>query len=794
MLLFPKDIKEKVEYQKVIERIQSECLSFESVKYFDELKIETDLKLIERLLKETEEYRKSIERGESLPLSHFENILQDVVLLRKEGYVLDIEAIQRFHLILSIAMELKKYFLDIEKVKFNPLIHQIVEAIILDHTLVAEIERVLDVEGNIKPDASPELLKISKQIKSKERECDKVFNQELEFYKAKNHLSDSYESLRNGRRVLTVGIEYRKRVPGVIHDESATGKTVFIEPEKVLALNTEIYNLYAERRAEIYKIIRTLCAFLRPYSDLLVSLQHILVKLDTIRAKAKYAHTIGAKRPNVQHNACFQIKTAYNPILLQKNMNTSEIVVPFTLELLGKNRILILSGPNAGGKSVVMKSVGLLQMMVQSGILVPVDENSVFGIFEKIFVDIGDQQSLEDDLSTYSSHLQNMRYTSEQADKKSLVLIDEFGAGTDPKIGGAIAEAILFHLFNRKCFGVITTHYSNLKFFAFKMHGIVNGSMEFDKHRLIPTYQLHIGKPGSSFAFEIAQKIGLDEKIIQYAQQKTGKNEKAIDDMLITLMDEKREYEQKFESLIEKQDRLDKLIRSYEHMNAELEVKKKKIKLEAKESASIQLHSQNQEVQKLLKEIKKTKDEEKAKIVVEKLKVQQTEMNQQLASLKEEVFVQQAETSQEPITIGSFVRMRSGSAIGEVINITKKTAIVQMGIMQLTIPLVELEYTKEPLDINKKRSVNTDQVVRQQQSDTKIDLREYTKSDALDMLQDFLDRALLHNAFELKIIHGVGTGVMKKEVWKKLREYKDIKKMWHPEFEQGGDGVTLVQF
>lgn len=350
---------------------------------------------------------------------------------------------------------------------------------------------------------------------------------------------DTLESLRNGRRVLTVAVEHKRKIPGIIHDESATGKTVYIEPEKVISINHEVYNLYAERRHEIYKILRALCAFIRPYADALLVVQHTLVKLDTIRAKAKFAYRFNAKKPYLNSKSAFGLKTAFNPVLVVKNEATSSPVIPFDLELFGNNRILVLSGPNAGGKSVALKSVGLLQLMLQSGMLVTADENSKMGIFTKIFVDIGDQQSLEDDLSTYSSHLRNMRITTEEADPHTLILIDEFGSGTDPKIGGAIAEAILNDLNHKKVFGVITTHYSNLKYFAFKAHGLVNGSMEFDKNHLIPTFRMHIGKPGSSFAFEIAEKTGLDARIVSYAQHKTGKNEKAIDEMLITLMSEK---------------------------------------------------------------------------------------------------------------------------------------------------------------------------------------------------------------------------------------------------------------
>ncbi len=792
MFLYPKDIKEKLEFNKIIDQIKQECLSEMAKDYFDQIEILIDLQRIEQLINETDEFKKAIERGEHLPISPFVSITADVQLVRKEGYVLEIDSIRNIYRIVSIGLELTKYFQEAEKAKFNPLLNELVANIIIDKSLTTEIDRVLDEEGDVRPNASEELLKISKQIKSKERELDRIFNDELESYKNKGYLVDTLESLRNGRRVFTVSAEHKRKIPGIIHDESATGKTVYIEPEKVISINHDVYNLYAERRHEIYKILRALCTFIRPYADGLLVVQHTLIKIDTVRAKAKFAYRINAGKPYIQQKPIFALNTAFNPVLVLKNEHNAAPVIPFDLELHGNNRILVLSGPNAGGKSVALKSVGLLQLMLQSGMLVTADENSRFGIFEKIFVDIGDQQSLEDDLSTYSSHLRNMRITTEEADKNSLILIDEFGSGTDPKIGGAIAEAILNDLNHKKVFAVITTHYSNLKYFAFKAHGIVNGSMEFDKLHLLPTFRMHVGKPGSSFAYEIAEKIGLDHRIVKYAQHKTGKNEKAIDDMLITLMSEKKEYEDKLASLLEKQDRLDRLIQSYEHMNADLDIKRKKIKIQAKEQAAISVMDQNKEIQKILKEIKHSKDEEKAMQASIALKKKQEDAIKELETLKMEVFAKEISTSSEKLEIGAFARMRNSTSSGEILSIDKNMAEIQMGFIKLKVPLIDLVAVKEPIEIKSKKSINTS-ITNNERLDTKIDIREYTKNDALNMLQNFLDRALLNNAYELKIIHGVGTGVMKNEVKKMLKQYKDVKEYWHPEPDKGGEGVTLVR-
>ncbi len=793
MLLYPKDIKEKVEYNRIIGFVKEECLSEMGRRYFDQIEILTDLDRIQRLLDETEEYRKSIERGEHMPLSYFESLTEDINLLRKEGYVLELDAIRNIYRSVSISFELLKYYSDPDKAKLSPLTTQWVNNIVVDRNLNAEIDRVIDEEGQVRPNASEELMRISKLIRSREREIDKVFNETLDKYKVKGFLVDTLESLRNGRRVLTVSVENKRKVAGIIHDESSTGKTVYIEPDNVIALNQDIYNLYAERRHEIYKILRALCSFIRPYADALLAIQHILTKLDTIRAKARFAHRIFAKKPMLQANPTFGFKMTFNPILLLRHENQVSSVVPFDLELHAKNRILVLSGPNAGGKSVALKTVGLVQMMLQSGLLVPSDENSRFGIFKKIIVDIGDQQSLEDDLSTYSSHLNNMRLTTEQSDADSLILIDEFGSGTDPKIGGAIAEAILNDLNYKKVWAVITTHYSNLKYFAYKTAGIVNGSMEFDTQHLLPTFRMHIGKPGSSFAYEIAQKIGLDQRIVDYAQNKTGKNEKAIDDLLIALMAEKKEYEDKFASVLEKQDRLDKLIGQYEHINTDLDIRRKKVKLQAKEQSTAKVMEQSRELDKLIKEIKHSKDEDRARQAAESLRIVKDETLKELAEIKSEVFAKENIIQTERLEIGGFARMRNGSSSGEILSIDKGMAEIQMGFIKMKVPVIELISTKEPITIRSQKSVQT-QVDKGPRIDTQIDIREYTKQDAIQMVQDFMDKALLNNAYELKIIHGVGTGVMRNEVRKLLKQYKDVREVWHPAPDQGGDGVTLVKF
>ena len=506
----PKDLFEKLEFNKVIDLTVKECLGDLGVEAAKAIQPSTNLKVIQRSLAEVAEMKLSITENDKFPGAAYFEINEELKMLEIAGYVLPEEGLQRINTILLLTRDIFSFFKP-EKRDLYPHLYQIIQSVTFDESLIQEIERVIDEEGNIRPDASPELARIRRAVNGKQRELDRVFRGIIQDYRGKGMLTDNVESFRNGRRVLSVPAEHKRQVRGIIHDESASGKTTFIEPERVIEINNDIFDLHQKEKREIYRILKDLSALLRPYTPLMRIYQSLLVRYDVVQAKARLGIRINGEQPELQEKPTFQIIEGYHPLLLLKNKQYAKKTVPFTLDLHKPNRLLMLSGPNAGGKSITLKSVGLIQLMVQSGFLVPLDPVSKLGIFENFFADIGDQQSLEDDLSTYSSHLKNMRTFLETADDKSLVLIDEFGSGTDPAIGGAIAESILRELNFKKIFGVITTHYSNLKIFAFKTKGIVNGSMNFDKDTLSPTYELKVGKPGSSYAYEIAQKSGLSK-------------------------------------------------------------------------------------------------------------------------------------------------------------------------------------------------------------------------------------------------------------------------------------------
>ncbi|MBL7794821.1 MAG: endonuclease MutS2 [Saprospiraceae bacterium] len=793
MELEPRDLYEKLEFDKIIELIEKQCLGELGIEAVRRIKPHTDLAYIEKLLDEVSAYKLTIEKNDRFPISQYHDISEDIKPLEIEGYVLPEEAFKRINTILLLVREIFRFFNGGRQAAYASL-YALIRPISFDESLIQAIEKVIDAEGNIKPDASPQLLKIKKEIGNKQRELDKQFRVIITEYRNKGWLTDNVESFRNGRRVLSVPSEHKRKIRGIIHDESTTGKTAFIEPEPIIDINNDIFDLETEERREIYRILKELSAAIRPYAHFIKLYQDILVTFDVIQAKARLAMQINGYKPVLADKPRLGIIRGFHPLLYLKNKNLGRATIPFNLTLLHDNRILVLSGPNAGGKSVTMKSVGLLQLMLQCGLLVSADPNSEMGIFQHLFADIGDQQSLEDDLSTYSSRLANAKVFLEKSDKRTLVLIDEFGSGTDPKIGGAIAEAILKELNNKGVFGVITTHYSNLKIFAFKNRGLVNGSMLFNKENLSPTYELKVGRPGSSYAFEIAEKTNLGQNVLQYARQRIGKNEKAVDELLIDLQREKQEVEDKLRFLTEQQKNLEKLISNYDQLHRDLEYRRKKFKLESKEQALQSSAQQNKELERMIREIREQMNLERAKEVAAKVKEEKQQLVEEVVSLKEAIY-HQPETSStpaKPIKENDFVKLKTGGATGRVLSISKQKAMVQVGDMRMTIHLRDLQHANSPLEVQSGRSIQTD-IDQAASFQPKLDIRGMRMEEALRIVEAFVDQALMTGTTNLRILHGKGDGVLRKAVRAKLREYQVDMAIRHPEPELGGDGITLVE-
>ena len=798
MNLEPKDLYQKLEFDKILELVEVECYGEMGKAAVRAIQPSIDKELIIKKLEAVSEYQRAL-ANDPFPLNRYEEITKDLRMLEVIDFVLPVEGLQRINVILRSIQAILNYFADTRQVVY-PTLYEHLRPISFDPNLIAEIEKVIDENGDIKPDASPKLLKIRRTIGGKVKELEKQFRTVIIKYRTQGWLTDNVESFRNGRRVLSVPAEHKRKIRGIIHDESATGRTAFIEPEEIIDINNDIFELETEEKREIYRILKDLSATLRPYVPAMREYQSLLVKLDVIQAKARLSYKMNGNMPKIKNRPTLGIKTGYHPLLYLKNLHTNKKTIPFDLILFQDNRILMLSGPNAGGKSITLKSVGLMQLMLQSGMLIPLDPISEMGIFDNLFADIGDQQSIEDDLSTYSSRLTNMKVFLEKANQKSLLLIDEFGSGTDPQIGGAIAEAILKELNHKKVYGLITTHYSNLKIFAFKTKGIINGSMAFDKDSLSPTYELHVGRPGSSYAFEIAEKTGLSSRILEYARRKTGKKENAVDQLLIDLQRDKQVLEEKLAASQKKEKQLEKLIKNYEDLHRNLEYRRKKQKLESKEQALQATAKDNKALEKLIRELKENeklaaaKKLEAAKKLAAKVREERKEITEQVTELKEEIYYKpQKNSPSKALEVGDFVKLKTGGASGQIESISKNKAVVQMGIMRMTIPLRDLQAANEPLEIRTHKSIQTDTANTTANFERKIDLRGMRKEEALKVLQDFVDQALISNTSILEIIHGKGNGVLRKAVQKKLKEYRDIKSFGFAAPEHGGDGLTIVE-
>ena len=794
MLLEPSDIYEKLEFDKVLALLQDQCLGAKGKAAFDVLEPSTDLEQIRRSLAEAWDFTNCLENKDPFPIGVYEEVAEELRMLEIEGFVLPEEGLQKLNVLLLFVRGIFKFFTP-SKQEVYPALYQIVRHVVFNSELLKEIERVIDEEGQIRADASPDLQKIRRHKQSKYREMDRQFRVIIETYRKKGWLTDNVESFRNSRRVLSVPAEHKRKIRGIIHDESATGRTAFIEPEGVININNDLFDLQQEEKREIYRILRELSAILRPYLPQLHEYRELIIRFDVVQAKARVGRKMKAIYPKTKNTPALNLLQGRHPLLYLKNKTLGRKTIPFDLSLFGQNRVLVLSGPNAGGKSITMKSVGLIQLMFQCGLLIPVEEETEMGVFEELFADIGDQQSLENDLSTYSSRLENAKVFLEKSTANSLVLIDEFGSGTDPKIGGAIAESVLFELNRKRIYGVITTHYSNLKVFAFKTRGLVNGSMLFDKHNLSPAYELKVGRPGSSYAFEIATKSGLPGRVLKYAKKRIGGNEKAVDELLVDLQREKKEVEEKLESLAEKQKTLQRLMTNYDQLHRDLDVRRKRLKLDAKESALQQTAQSNKEFENLVRQLKEEKNLEEAKKKAQEAREKRKELVSEVHQLQEEIYYpaeEQQIAADKAIEEGDFVRMRTGGAVGEVESIDRKNAVVLMGDMRMTIKVRDLEQANTPLNIKSTKSVHSD-VNYAARFDSKIDIRGMRFSEAVQVVEEFMDQAILASADTLRIVHGKGNGSLRKAVKQKLREYTITMRIFHPEAKEGGDGVTIVE-
>ncbi len=735
--------------------------------------------MVDKLVRQTAEMKHVMESGGEFPAQNYLDATPYLQRAAIEGTMLMQDEFFDLKVSLTTIRQCLRFFENQEPEAY-PLLGEYAKTIRVERTVTDAIERIIDERGQIRDNASPELVQIRRRLISEQVNVRKRLDSMLRTAKNSGWISDDVSlTIRNGRMVIPIAAEHKRKFKGFVHDESATGQTVFIEPTDVLEANNDIRELEYEERREINRILTRLTDQLRPYVPELHKAYQFLGLMDFLRAKAKLASQMNAINPTFDNKTHLDWREARHPLLHLTFQKQGKNVVPLNLELNSKQRILIISGPNAGGKSVSLKTVGLIQYMYQCGLLVPMQEGSSMGIFQNIFIDIGDEQSLENDLSTYSSHLTNMRHFLTLANKRTLFLIDEFGTGTEPGLGGAIAEAILENLTKSGAYGVINTHYTNLKVLADKTEGLVNGAMRFDGEHLEPLYQLEIGKPGSSFAFEIASKIGLPKDVIEQAKLKLGTQQVNFEKLLKELDIERRVFAEKNLELGIKERKVAQQLAEYTALKTTLDNNEKQIVNEAKQKAKTLLSDANQLIENTIREIKENKAEkEKTKTV--RTRLEQFGKKELKPEVVEDVADEEIEFEPEggAIETGSYVRIKGQTAIGEVLVLKGKDAEIRIGDLKSNVKLNRLEKVsnktyREVTGEKKTRAVTggVDLNERLLNFSFNLDIRGKRGEEALGLLDQFMDNAIMLGYDELRVVHGKGDGILRTLVRNHLRGY-----------------------
>lgn len=752
-MYYPSNIESKIDFSVIREELQRRCASPLGREQVDAMRMETDFETVQHLLSLTDQMRLAqADPMLSFPRGDINDVRECVARIRVEGLFLDEAELDDLRHTLAFAVELEQFFAGLDEKKY-PLLKELggLGSLGVLGNLVKEIDRILDRYGRLADNASPELHRIRREIANQQGAVGRALASILRQAKADGFVdADAAPTLREGRLVIPVSPGFKRKIGGIVHDESATGKTVYIEPQQVVDANNHIRELEGAERRERIRILQAVTDHLRPQTEQILASQRMLAQVDFLSAKVSLANTLHAIRPELVNEPMLEWSEARHPVLWLHYTPQGKTVVPLSIRLhADKNHVLVISGANAGGKSVCLKTVALLQYMLQCGLLVPVAEQSRAGLFHQLMIDIGDEQSIQDELSTYSSHLRNMRTFLRQADDHTLVLIDEMGTGTEPLIGGAIAEAILRELVNRHVFGVITTHYTNLKHFAEITPGVVNGAMLYDRGAMKPLFQLSIGQAGSSFAIEIARQIGLGEEIIQYATDLVGEQHIDYDKQLQDIARDKRYWENKRQAIRQKEKVLEERMAQYEEQLKGVKQQKKMILEEAREQAAELLQQSNATIERTIREIKEAKaDKEKTKVARAKVE-----------ALKEQVGV--------PQRLKDFKDLK---------------------ILKNTVPAAPSSTTS----IVRQRTLSFSRT---------LDLRGMRADEALERLIAYMDDAMMVGAGEVTILHGTGTGALKqltRDYLSSLNHQRRKRGMSTLDFgdgdvNHGGAGLTVIQ-
>ena len=808
-------IEDKLGFTRIRELVAAECSNALAVRMTQEMSFSNRYDHVVRELQQTEEFRQILVLENSFPSQDFVDLTPELVRLRVAGTVIELEAMMDLKCSLHTIGECLRFLLRDDPVRY-PMLRDLAVRVELDPAITKALNKIIDDKGEIYDNASDTLFDIRRQIAKKRNEVDIQISRQLARAKREGWAPENAEAtIRNGRMVIPMLDTHRRKIKGLIHDESATRQTAYVEPSEVVELGNDLRELEFAERREIQRILAQFTDMLRPRLDALVEAYWFLARIDFIRAKARFALTLHAGRPIVDSIAKINWLDARHPLLYLK---LKEKVVPFDITLDDDAHILIVSGPNAGGKSVCLKAVGLIQYMLQCGMLVPCRETSEFGIFDTVFIDIGDQQSIDNDLSTYTSHLQNMKQLLATADSQTLFLLDELGGGTEPRSGCAIAEALLEEMHRRHAFGVVTTHYADLKLLADRCEGIRNGAMLFDTEQMQPLYRLAIGHPGSSFAFEIARSIGFPDEVLESAAQRVGDTMLNFEHQLQQLELDKQEVERQRTQLEVADNFLAEVTAKYQQLNQQLESRRHEILSNARKEAQQILADANRTVEQTISEIKSAQAErertlqarQQMKAEAERLALAQERHDEQMkvenGKLKSEKDLPHSDNSQNSILdsqlikVGSIVRIDGQDTYGEVMEIKGKKAVVESNSIRMTIALNRLTATQKkaiPVDKlsrqnNRFQSIYDDINEKRKTFNPTIDLRGQRADEAMENLQHFLDDAQLLSEKELRILHGKGYGILKQIIRDYLMGNRDVKSFHSERLELGGDGITVV--
>ena len=842
-MIYPQNFEQKIGFDQIRQLLKEKCLSTLGEERVTDMAFSDRFSEVEEHLDQVFEFVRILREEDNFPAQYFFDVRPSLKRIRVEGMYLDEQELFDLRRSLETIRDIVRFLQksegeEEETASPYPCLKRLAGDITVFPQLIGKINGILSPYGKIKDNASAELARIRRELVSTMGSISRSLNNILRNAQSEGIVDkDVAPTMRDGRLVIPVVPALKRKIKGIVHDESASGKTVFIEPAEVVEANNRIRELEGDERREIIRILVEFSNLLRPsIPDILLSYE-FLAEIDFIRAKALFSEQITGLKPAFENKQVLDWTMAVHPLLQLSLAKHGKKVVPLDIELSEKQRILIISGPNAGGKSVCLKTVGLLQYMLQCGLLIPMHERSHAGIFSNIFIDIGDEQSIEDDLSTYSSHLTNMKIMMKNCNERSLILIDEFGGGTEPQIGGAIAEAVLKRFNQKQTFGVITTHYQNLKHFAEDHEGVVNGAMLYDRHLMQALFQLQIGNPGSSFAVEIARKIGLPEDVIADASEIVGSEYINADKYLQDIVRDKRYWEGKRQTIRQREKHMEETITRYQTEIEDLQKSRKEILRKAKEEAEQLMQEANARIENTIRTIKEAQaekektrqarqeladfrqsmealaakeQEEKIARKIEKLKEKQNRKKEKKAN-KDQGNMLSAQASAEQqarkeaerlaaIVPGSNVRIKGQTSVGEVMEVNGKNATVAFGSIKTTVKLDRLERTNaqpKQADVSAKStyiSSQTQDSMYEKKLNFKqdIDVRGMRGDEALQAVTYFIDDAILVGMSRVRILHGTGTGILRTLIRQYLQTVPGISHFADEHIQFGGAGITVV--